>query len=172
MSALEQSDQDRVELVGTVVPLRTLEAPVSGSSCVLYQVRLTLLQRLLDGLGAGTGGGAKETAGAWFWVRCDQGLVLVDPADARLQLTGATRTRVCLGQDPLLDARITALYGRLQRNLTSQRVTCRELRLVPGQAVWVAGPLSHPPDPRGAPSGYREPPRVPLLAAEQLQSLE
>lgn len=165
---MQQTDAKHVQVVGTVVPGATVEAPLTGAPCVLYQVELTALQRLLDGWERG---GSRETAGSRFWVHCPLGRVLVDPRDADLTIGPVLRRKVRLGRDPALDSRIRALYERLARPLLRSTVACRERRLGPGQQVVLWGQLSYQPDPRGQPDGYREPPRVPLLSAQGLESL-
>ena len=155
-------------MVGTVSPGLTVEAPLSGAACVLYQVELTAIQRLLDGWERGESG---ESGGACFWIDCPLGQVLVDPTDADLSLGPVLRRRVALGRDPALDTRISALYQRLDRPLTRRTVACRERLLCAGHQVVLWGQLSHQPDPRGEYDGYREPPRVPVLAAEGVELL-
>ena len=154
--------------MGTVSPGLTVEAPLSGVLCVMYQVELTYLQRLLDGWERG---GSQEVVGSNFWIQCPLGQVLVDPSQADLSLGPVVRRRVHLGIDPALDTRINALYQRLERPLTRRTVSCRERLLCPGHQVVLWGELSHQPDPRGDYDGYREPPRVPTLAAEGVEIL-
>jgi len=166
---LDHKEPRTVQVVGTVSPGVTVEAPLSGAHCVLYQVELTYLQRLLeDGWDRN---GSRETAGAHFWVDCPLGQVLVDTSDADLSLGSMKRWRVRLGLDPAADTRISALYERLARPLSRRIVSCRERLLCEGQQVVLWGELSHQPNPRGDYDGYREPPRVPLLAAEGLEIL-
>ena len=165
---MDDTETRTVQVVGTVSPGQTVEAPLSGALCVLYQVELTALQRLLDGWERG---GSRETAGSHFWVNCPLGQVLVDPTAADLSLGPVLRRRVHLGRDPALDTRLNALYERLARPLNRRTVACRERLLCAGQQVVLWGELSHQPDPRGEYDGYREPPRVPVLAAEGVELL-
>ncbi len=165
---MSETQPKTVQVVGTVSPGLTVEAPLSGVACVLYQCELTAIQRLLDGWERGENG---EIVGARFWVDCPLGQVLVDPTHAELTLGPVLRRRVLLGRDPAVDARIGALYQRLDRPLTRRTVACRERLLCAGHQVVLWGELSHQPDPRGDYDGYREPPRVPVLAAEGVESL-
>ena len=165
---MDETEIKTVQVVGTVSPGQTVEAPLSGAPCVLYQVELTYLQRLLEGWERGC---SRETAGSHFWIQCPLGQVLVDPTDADLSLGPVTRRRVHLGRDAALDTRISALYERLSRPLPRRSVAFGERLLLTGQQVVLWGELSHQPDPRGDYDGYREPPRVPVLAAEGVELL-
>ncbi len=161
----------RVELVGTVQPPGTVQAPLSGAACVLYRVRLGLLQRLLDGWGDG---GSQELSGAQFSITCRLGQVLVDCAGAaHVHLSQGRRHRIRLGQHDGADARVAALYQRLLRHppVRRNRVAALEQRLDPGARVWVCGGLETVPDPGGLPAGYRLPPGRMVLRAEELAAL-
>jgi len=155
-----------VEIVGAVNPLLDLRALLSDTPCVIYQVELTLLQRLREGRLLQ---GHRATVGSRFLVQCRLGPVLVDTEAARIRLPEVTRHRLIQGRDRYEDARLAALYKYLRRPLTRQGVTCKERRLRPGERVWLVGSLVVVADPRGLPSGYREPPRMPLLRAEELR---
>lgn len=157
------------ELEGVVVPLAELEAPLSGIRCVLYQVALGPLQRLLEG----GSGASRERAGVRFLLRTGAGLVLVDAGEADpLELRRRLRRRYRLGADRSCDRRLLALYQRLARPGPSRRtVSGSEARLESGEHLQLAGTISTCPDPRGLPAGYREPPRLPLLCAQELRVL-
>jgi hypothetical protein len=165
----DRIDAAWVELEGVVVPLAELEAPLSGERCVLYQIALGLLQRLIDG-----GGATRETAGAWFLLRVRDGqLVLIDPAAAlRVKLRRVLRRRCPLGRDAASDGRLRALYRRLARPAPRRAwIAGREARVVGGDRLRLHGWLSSHPDPRGVPASYREPPRLPFLRAEELRAV-
>jgi hypothetical protein len=157
------------ELEGVVVPLAELEAPLSGLRCVLYRVALGPLQRLLEG----STGASREIAGVRFLLRTGAGLVLVDAGEAeQLELRRRLRRRYRLGADGASDRRLLALYQRLQRSGPSRRtVSGSEARLESGERLLLGGTISSCPDPRGLPAGYREPPRLPLLRAQELRVL-
>ena len=161
----------RVELVGTVQPPGVLQAPLSGAACVLYRVRLGLLQRLLDGWGDGA---SRELSGSRFTIACRLGQVQVDCSGAaHVVLAPPRRLRIRLGQDAGGDARVDALYQRLLRQppVHRARVAALEQRLDPGARVWVSGDLERRPDPRGRPAGYRLPPERLVLLAQELAAL-
>jgi hypothetical protein len=161
----------RVELVGTVQAPGTVRAPLSGAACVLYRVRLGLLQRLLDGWGDG---GSRELSGSQFSITCRLGQVLVDCAGAaHVHLAPGRRHRIRLGQNAGDDARVAALYQRLLRHppVRRTRVAALEQRLEPGGRVWVCGDLERVPDPGGQPAGYRQPPGCLVLQAQELAAL-
>lgn len=159
------------ELDGVVVALSELEAPLTGIRCVLYQVSLGPLQRLLEG----GGGASRETAGVRFLLQTSRGtagLVLVDAGEAELELRRRVRRRCRLGADRDGDRRLRALYERLARTGPARRTVAGvEARLEPGEHLVLAGTLTACPDPRGRPAGYREPPRLPLLHACSLRVL-
>ncbi len=159
-----------MDLVGTVQPLVSLVAPLSGTACAMYRVRLTLIQRLLDGWGDG---GSREVAGARFLLRCRLGEVVVDCTRAAIQLAPAHRVHVKVGAAPEQYQRVAELYGRLRRGglRRNQSVACLEQRLEPGDRVWVTGPLHRVAHSNGLPSGYRLPPSRLLLNARELEAL-
>jgi hypothetical protein len=160
-----------VTLEGVVQPLRLLEAPLSGRGCVLYQVRLTLWQWLLEG----ATGPSCEVAGVPFLLRrLDTGdPLLVDPRRAEVTLNNACGRKVKLGRDPALDRRVCRLYEQLERQppLPRGTVRCRERRLQPGERVWLVGRFVACTDVRGDAAGYRQPPRTRFLEAEALFAL-
>lgn len=156
-----------IELEGTVQPIRSLEAPLSGKPCVIYQFKLTLWQRLIER----EKGLSSQISGSNFWVISqthDQRRVLVDPRDADLLLPRRTRRRVCTGLDPAQDRRLARLYEQLARSKLGAIVRCSERRLQGGDRVWLAGTLEAMSDVRGIGGTYRHPPRVMLLRAMEL----
>jgi hypothetical protein len=153
-----------VEVSGLALPRAELEAPRSGERCLLYRVVLGLLQRLREG-----GGRAHEVAGASFLLQSSSGLLLVEPDAARLYLPTRLRGRLPLGQEAAGEARLRALYQRLARGVPPPTVRGREQRLEAGDWVRAAGWLEERPHPRGAPRGYRRPPCLPVLHAEELR---
>lgn len=160
-----------MELIGTIQPPGMLTAPLSGAPCVLYRVRLSLLQRLMDGWGDG---GSRELAGARFTIVCRLGSVLVDCTGAKIHLPPASRHRARLGQDPGDDHRLATLYQRLLRHppaRTGKTIAALEQRLEPGARVWASGDLANLPDALGQPAGYRQPPSRLLLHATELAAL-
>ncbi len=159
-----------MDLVGTVRPLVALEAPLSGAGCALYRVRLTWLQRVMEGFSPG---GSSELTGAPFLLVCRLGEVLVDWTRATLHLEAARRHRVRLGRLPPRDERLAQLYRRLNRRAPRprQRVSMLEQRLLAGERVWVQGPVERVPDVNGAPAGYRQPPARLVLQATELAAL-
>jgi hypothetical protein len=163
-----------VELVGFVEPVVPLEAPLTGEPCVIYQVWLTLMQRLREA--GGRGGGSSEVAGSRFWLRIEsvpEKPILVDPSQAELRLRRRAKRRVRLGGDLATDGRLHRLYRRLSRlHPPRQVVACKERRLGAGDRVLLLGDLTTPPDPRGhMVCGYREPPRILLFHAARLVAL-
>lgn len=160
-----------VELVGRVTALTCLSAPLSGRPCVLYRVRLTVLQRVREGL---CGRPGASVAGALFLLRRrgaagQAAPVLVDPSEARLRLPRPRRRRIRAGQDPGDDERLERLYRTLRRTRPRGQVTGLEQRLEPGDRVWVMGLLDRVADPRGACTGYRRAPDLPRLRATELR---
>lgn len=157
-----------VTLEGTVLAPRVpLAAPLSGRPCVLYQVRLTLWQWLVEG----AAGSSCEVAGIPFLLseRSTGAPVLVDPRRAQLCLGRALTRRVRIGRDRALDARVERLYAQLARRWpTRGTIRCREQRLQGGERVWLAGRLVVRSDVRGDAAGYRQPPRARLLEAEAI----
>jgi hypothetical protein len=156
-----------LELEGTVQPIRTIEAPLSGRPCVIYRVKLTPWQRLLEwGIGL-----SSQISGSPFWVTSqtrDRRRVLVDPRDADLRLPRRIHRRVCLGLDPSRDHRLARLYKQLARGKLGAIVRCSEQRLEGGDQVWLAGALEVVLDVRGLGGTYRQPPRVMLLRAVEV----
>jgi len=166
---VDEQDGRWIETVGMVEPLRTLPAPLTGRPCVLYQVELGLLHRLIEGVA----GGVRETAGGCFRMRVGADLrILVDPSQAELKLCQKTavRRKVRLGRDPALDARLRQLYQRLQREGPRRAtVVCRERPLLAGQRVQLHGQLFRVLDVDGElTAGYRQPPRQWLLKVAEL----
>lgn len=160
------SEPGPVELTGRVRPLSLLVSPLSGQACVLYDLRLTLWQRLTE---VAAQGGSREVAGARFLLDCRLGEVLVDAGAARLHLGWRTRHRVRPREDLRLRHRLGSLYHRLGRGPSlPMTVTAVERLLVPGQRIWLRGPVCQIPDARGEPDGYRLPPMRLLLRAEEL----
>lgn len=154
-------------LEGVVESLELLEAPLSGRPCVLYEVALTWVQRLREPWT----GNAREVAGCTFVIRVAEEQVLVDASRAEVHLRRPVVRRVRAGRDLEADRRLSALYQRLARPWPARRVVaCREGWLAPGEGVRVAGTLVLVPDARGRGSGYREPPRLPLLQASEVRA--
>jgi hypothetical protein len=168
MSSLASYEESRawVETEGKVQPRVEVEAPLTGVRCAVYRVALTLMQRVLDGPASGL---SSETAGAWFVLHRPAGPILVDPSQARLRFRTRRRCCIRLGEDPATDARLGRLYRRLARDNRRRVVAGREQRIHRGDTVSCAGWLSCVPDPRGIPDGYREPPRLPLMTAEEIR---
>jgi len=163
VSSAASAEPRWLELQGHAVAQAELEAPLTGRRCLLYSVALGLLQRLRDG-----GGRARETAGLCFLVRTESGLLLVDPAAARLRLPTRLRARLWLGHDPARDARLRSLYQRLGRSRLPAAVAASEQRLEAGDRVLCAGWLEARPHAGGDPRGYRQPPQLPVLLATRL----
>jgi hypothetical protein len=160
-----------VTVEGLVQPLHLLEAPLTGQACVLYQIRLTLWQWLLEG----AAGPSSEVAGVPFLLHLSRSgdPLLVDPRRAEVTLNNACGRKVRLGRDPALDRRVCRLYDQLSRQppLPRGTVRCRERRLRPGERVWLVGHLRSCTDVRGSSAGYRQPPRTRFLEAEVLHAL-
>lgn len=161
-----------VELHGRVVASETLQAPLSGDRCVLYQVEVGW-RDLLFGRG-----GRELTEGAGFELEPLHALPGVDgrPLRVRIDATAAMvalaprRWPVSRGVVPpdARDERLGALCARLGRRLPRLPTRWRERRLCDGDVLRVRGWLAWQPSSAGAVDGYREPPRIPTLRAALL----
>lgn len=168
----KRSRESWVELHGRVVAGETLEAPLSGDRCVLYQVEVGW-RDLLFGRG-----GRELTEGARFELEPLGGLASVDgrPLRVRIDATAAMialaprRWPVSRGVVPAdaRDERLGALCTRLGRRLPRLPTRWRERRLCDGEVLRVRGWLGWQPSSAGAVDGYREPPRIPTLRAALL----
>jgi hypothetical protein len=160
-----------VAATGSAQPLFRLEAPLSGAPAILYEVRVGLLQRLLDGLSGRSGEHARETAGASFLLETRHGAFLIDASGAEIEGAPRLRRRVRLLEDPALDQRLRALCARLRRGRPGRTLLLEERRLSGGDLVLVQGTVTYEPDPRGDTSTYRAPPVLPCLLATTIEVL-
>jgi hypothetical protein len=160
-----------VEAEGTALPHESralVDGPLSGRSCLLYEVELGLWHRLLEP------GAARETVGSRFLIQLSpSGTLLVDPSDAliRFPWRRSHSRKVRLGRDADLDARIRSLYRRLGRGdpHSSAKVRCVERRMHAGDRVQLAGRLHMTPAAGGQLlDGYRNPPLIRVLCASEL----
>lgn len=164
-SSTASAEGQWVELCGRAEALAELEAPLSGRRCLLYRVVLGLLERLRGPRRSG-----QEMAGVSFMLSSEPGLLLVEPAAARLHLRTRLRARLRPGHDAARDARLAELFARLGRHLPRRAVIGREQRLEAGELVRVAGWVTAKPHPLGRPRGYRQPPELPVLLADWLRT--
>lgn len=108
-------DSGRVQVSGEVVPTEPLEAPLSGTDAVCYQLAVTQVA-FEDSLEPNEDGNAGTTTSPLsslvdgtervadqrhpFWVRDDTGRVLVDPTGAELRLERTASQPVAAGERP------------------------------------------------------------------------
>lgn len=154
-----------IELEGPVQPRTLLRSPLSGKPCVLYRVRQTLLQRLLEGPWRG---GSCEKAATLFWLHLARQVVLINPTRAQLKLPRGSRLIIKRGLDPAVDDQLARLYRRLGRHHLGASAAFVEQLIMPGDHIRLAGWLHLVPDASGQAAGYRQPPRIHLVDAERV----
>lgn len=127
----------------------TINAPISGKPCVLFQLAVF---RTSGGQGTTSGKVFEDRGGTPFVVRDDSGRAVVDPSTARV-VVEPTETK-SIGDADALEAYLAG-KGFSTSWFLSPAVLYREVLIEVGETVHVFGAGTREPDPDGAPDGYR-----------------
>ena len=127
----------------------TLEAPLSGRTCLAYFVQVEGLERAQKGRDAWKGI-IKVLGGVPFAIDDGTGRALVDPQDAEITLELDAAAEV--GET---NARAVAFFHRQGKVIPRGRLRYREGVIEEGERVAVLGAGVREPDPDAAPTSYR-----------------
>jgi len=152
-------DGQEARVVGRVVPMQTMAAPLSGRPCVFYDI--TVEQYRSNGRSSGSWHTIlRERRGVPFLVEDGSGRALVDPEGAQIAVVHDSTTRSGTLDDasPQEEALLARHGLKSQGWVLNKRLRYNEGVFEPGETVAVLGAGVREPDPSAvaAVQGYRE----------------